>query len=88
MNANEILKNAELAGEFLKKVMMITGNDIQLLDATDKEIIHRMTVAQYAHDILLNEAEQRGLLIDDDGVPGIPYDLPEDVDVIETILTR
>ena len=61
---------------------------VPLAELSDDNLISALSVAQYATDMALLEIERRGLVEFYDGVPSIPYDLPEGVDMIETVLTR
>ena len=84
---NEMMER-DIADDFRKRVMSITGDDSELLKASDQELISRLTIAQYAADVLINAAEKRGLIETHEGGPVIPYELPAGIEVIETILTR
>lgn len=58
---------------------------LQALDGN--ELVKYMSVLQGAFDRCLNEYERRGLLQWSDGVPVIPFDVP-DSRFVETVLTR
>jgi hypothetical protein len=61
---------------------------VPLTELSEDDLISRLSVAQHASDMALLEVEKRGLVEFYDGVPAIPYVLPEGVDPIETVLTR
>ena len=61
---------------------------VPLKELSENNLILSLSVAQYAADMALLKVERRGLVEFYDGVPSIPYVLPEGVDLIETILTR
>lgn len=55
-----------------------------------QEVAEIMAVACYVHDLSINAGEKQGLVVDDKflGV-GIPYHAwPQDMEFVETILTR
>jgi hypothetical protein len=72
---------------FFPRVEAIFGG-VPLSELSEDDLILSLSVAQYAADMALLEAERRGLIGTIDGAPCIPYALPEGVDFIETILTR
>jgi hypothetical protein len=61
---------------------------VPLDELSDDHLTLALSVAQYATDLALVEAERRGLVTQDDAVPFIPFVLPEGVEFIPTILTR
>jgi hypothetical protein len=61
---------------------------VPLRELSDDELVLAMSTAQHAVDMALVEAERRGLVGTVGGIPVVPYELPEGVDVIKTILTR
>lgn len=72
---------------FLAKVRQaLGGRDVE--DLPDDDVIALMSVSQYVTDLLLVAAEDRDLIRFHEGVLGIPFELPEGIEPIETILTR
>lgn len=61
---------------------------VPLNELSEDDLLLSLSVAQYAADMALLEAERRGLIGTHQGMLSIPYVLPEGVDPIETILTR
>lgn len=76
-----------LKEEFLNRLTVILDNR-NVGAMSDDLLIELMGLTQYATDLLLNEAEARGLLGDDEGRILVPCILPDGVEMIETILTR
>lgn len=76
--------------EFEAKVRTITGSEAELSSASEDKIGWKLSIAQYAVDVLMNEAERRGSKYVgwEDGAPFIHYALPDGVEPVETILTR
>lgn len=74
--------------QFHQLVETVTGTEAELLSASAEEIVLRLSAAQYAADVLTNLAEQRGLIAEFMGMPVIPYEPPDGVPPLETILTR
>ena len=76
-----------LKEEFLNRLTVILDSqDVGAM--SDDRLTDLMGLTQYATDLLLKEAEARGLLGDDDGKILVPCILPDGVEMIETILTR
>jgi|SoiMethySBSTD1v2_1073268.scaffolds.fasta_scaffold1385943_1 hypothetical protein len=71
---------------FFERVERVFGS-VPLSELSDDALIGALTVAQYASDMALVEAERRGLTGSAD-FPFVPFELPEGVDMIETVLTR
>ena len=63
-------------------------DSVPLNELSDEALVSSLSAASYAADLALLEVERRGLIEFYDGVPSIPYALPEGVDYIDTILTR
>jgi hypothetical protein len=61
---------------------------VPLSESSDDDLLLALSVAQHATDMALVEAERRGLVGERGGIPFVPYELPDSVDPIETILTR
>ena len=60
---------------------------VPLAELSDEDLILALSVAQYAVDMALVEAERREMA-GGAGIPFVPYHLPEGVEPIETFLTR
>ena len=72
---------------FFLRIEAIFGG-VPLSELSDDDLIRSLSIAQYAADMALLEIERRGLVEYHDGTPSIPYDLPDGVDYIDTVLTR
>jgi hypothetical protein len=72
---------------FFERVEAVFGS-VPLVELSDDDLTLTLTVAQYATDLALVEAERRGLITEHHGVPIIPFELPEGVEFLETLLTR
>lgn len=58
-------------------------------EMSEHEFRRRWAIVQYAADLMLVEAERRGLVAcDANGNPSFPFDVPEGVPAVETVLTR
>lgn len=56
---------------------------------SDEQFREHWAEVQYAADLMLVEAERRGLVAyDANGNPSLPFDVPEGVPAVETVLTR
>ena len=76
-----------LKEEFLNWLTVILDSqDVGAM--SDDRLTELMGLTQYATDLLVNEAEARGLLGDDEWKILVPCILPDGVEMIETILTR
>jgi hypothetical protein len=53
---------------------------VPLDELTGADLTLALSVAQYATDMALVEAERRGLIDEVDGAPCIPFELPEGVE--------
>jgi hypothetical protein len=72
---------------FFERVEAVFGS-VPLEELSDDDLTLALTVAQYATDMVLVEAERRGLITDHRGSPVIPFLLPKGVEFLETVLTR
>lgn len=74
------------AKEFLARIVLLFGGK-RLYEMNDDEVGRALDLASYASDLALNEAERRGLIGTFEGDPVIPTDMPDDLDVIPTVLS-
>ena len=75
--------------DFEQRVLAITGTEADIASASTEDIGWRLSLAQHAVDILMSEAERRGLVgIGEGGHPFVHYTLPDGIEPVETILTR
>lgn len=70
---------------FMAATQAITGN---IAESLDDEFNWRVSVSQYATDLILAEWERRGFIGEHNGGICIPFYLPDGIDFVEPILTR
>ena len=70
---------------FFNRVAAVHGRK-PLGELSDDELVLALSIAQYATDVLVLEAEGRGMIDMLGGMPHVPFELPEGVERIPNVL--